>query len=94
MKIEEIKEAIVPILIRHHITRAGIFGSFTEGKETSQSDIDILIELGNKISLMEFVEIKYELEDVLDRKVDLVEYKAIKPRLKEQILAEEIRFYG
>jgi hypothetical protein len=94
MKIEEIKDAVVPILIRHHIKRAGIFGSIAKGDATSESDIDILVELGDQISLLEFVGIKYELEDLLGKKVDLVEYQAVKPRLKNQIMSEEIRIYG
>lgn len=94
MKIEEIKDAIVPILIRHHIKRAGIFGSMARGSANPESDIDILVELGDKISLLEFVGIKYELEDLLGRKVDLVEYQAVKPRMKNQIISEEIRIYG
>jgi predicted nucleotidyltransferase len=94
MNIEEIKETIVPVLIRHQIIRAGIFGSVAKGEATSKSDIDILVELGNEISLLEFVGIKYELEDLLGRKVDLVEYQAVKPRLKNRILSEEIRIYG
>ena len=94
MKIEEIKKKMIPILIRHKITRAGIFGSFATGKAKPKSDIDILVELGNKISLLQFIGIKYELEDLLGRKVDLVEYQAIKSRLKERIMAEEIRIYG
>jgi len=94
MKVEEIKKMIVPILIRHQIKRAGIFGSVAKGKATSKSDIDILVELGSKISLLDFVGIKYELEDLLGRKVDLVEYQAVKPRLKNRIMSEEIRIYG
>ena len=70
------------------------FGSFATGKAKPKSDIDILVELGNKISLLQFIGIKYELEDLLGRKVDLVEYQAIKSRLKERIMAEEIRIYG
>ena len=94
MKIEEIKEKIVPILRKHHIRRAGIFGSMATGKSTKKSDVDILVELGNVISLLEFVGIKYELEDLLGRKVDLVEYQAVKARLKTRIMSEEIRIYG
>ena len=94
MKVEERKKMIVPILIRHQIKRAGIFGSVAKGKATSKSDIDILVELGSKISLLDFVGIKYELEDLLGRKVDLVEYQAVKPRLKNRIMSEEIRIYG
>lgn len=94
MDIEEIKEKIIPILRKHQVKRAGIFGSVTTGKTTKKSDVDILVELGNKISLLEFVGIKYEMEDLLGTKVDLVEYQAIKPRLQNRIMAEEIRIYG
>ena len=93
MKVEEIKDKIEPVLIRHKIKRAGIFGSIVKGAASADSDIDILVELGNKISLLEFVGIKYELEDLLGRKVDLVEYDAIKPRLKDKIMSEEVRIY-
>jgi len=94
MKVEEIKEKIIPVLIKHQIRRAGIFGSVATGNITKKSDVDILVELGNKISLLEFVGIKFELEDLLGRKVDLVEYQAVKPRLKNRIMSEEIRLYG
>jgi predicted nucleotidyltransferase len=45
------------------------------------------------MSLLGFVRIKLELEDVLHTKVDLVEYKNIKTRLKDRILSEEVRIY-
>ena len=94
MKIEEIKEKVTPLLIRHQVRRAGIFGSVAKENDTLKSDIDILVELDNKISLLDFVGMKLELEDLLGRTVDLVEYHAIKPRLREKILEEEIRIYG
>ena len=94
LEIEEIKEKAVPILKKHQVVRAGLFGSAAKGNATDESDIDILVELGQEISLLEFVGIKLELEDLLGRKVDLVEYQAIKPLLREKILAEEIAIYG
>ena len=94
MQIEQIKHDVIPILRRHHITRAGLFGSVVTGNATDDSDIDILVQLGSKMGLLEFVGIKHELEDKLHRKIDLVEYRAIKPRLKDRILAEEVRIYG
>lgn len=45
MNIEEIREVIRPVLIRHHIKRAGIFGSVAKGYAAPDSDIDILVEL-------------------------------------------------
>lgn len=90
----EIQQTILPILQKHHITKAGIFGSFAKAEATEDSDVDILVELGEEISLLDFVGIKLELEDALQRAVDLVEYQSIKPALREQILNEEIRIYG
>ena len=55
------------------------------------SDIDILIRLGGRKSLLDFVGIKLELEELLRRKVDLVEYDVIKSRIREQILREEVK---
>ncbi len=59
-----------------------------------QSDIDILVELTYPMSLLDFVGLKIELEDMLGKSVDLVEYKAIKPIIKDGILQSEIRIYG
>lgn len=94
LTVQDIKTKARPVFARRRITKAGVFGSFAKGKATADSDVDILIELGEKISLLEFVAIKHELEDLLARKVDLVEYQAIKPRLKKRILGEEVRIYG
>ena len=94
MHLQTIKSKILPILHKHHIKRAGIFGSVATGNVTPGSDVDILVELGTPISLLDFVGIKLELEDALEKKVDLVEYEALKVGLKENILNEEIRIYG
>ena len=94
MDINKIKQTILPILKKNSIKRAGIFGSVAKGNDTDLSDIDILVELDKDMSLLDFVKIKLDLEDLLKQKVDLVEYKAIKSRLRERILAEEQRIYG
>lgn len=94
MTIIEIKNIVEPILKKHQVTRAGIFGSYAIDKQTNNSDVDILVKIDKKISLLEFVKIKLEIEDKIGKKVDLVEYSSIKPRLKENILSEEVRLYG
>lgn len=94
MQLEQIKSTITPILLKHQVRRAGIFGSFATNQAGRDSDIDILVELGTEMSLLDFVGIKLELEDQLHRAVDLVEYQAIKPALQQRILAEEVRIYG
>ncbi|MGB9798056.1 MAG: nucleotidyltransferase family protein [bacterium] len=90
MTIEEIKNKIIPILKKYKVKKAGIFGSVARGKTTEKSDIDILVEIEGKMSLLDFAELKLELEEVLGKKVDLGEYSTIKPLIKEQVLKDEI----
>lgn len=51
---------------------------------------DILVEIEKDISLLDFVDLKLEIEEKLGRKVDLVEYSTIKPLLKDVILREQV----
>ncbi len=90
MNIEEIKKKVLPILKKYGVKRAGIFGSVVRGEETEKSDIDILVEIEGRVSLLDFVGLKLELEEALGRNVDLGEYSTIKPIIKEQILSEEV----
>ncbi len=90
MELEQIKRRVVPILKKYKVRKAGIFGSYVKGNKKDFSDIDIVVELGEKVSLLDFVEIKLALEDALNMSVDLVEYKGLKPALKERILTEQV----
>lgn len=90
MNIEEIKKKILPILKKYGVTRAGIFGSVVRGEAREDSDIDILVEIESRMSLLDFAGLKLELEEALGSPVDLGEYSVIKPIIKEQILKEEV----
>jgi uncharacterized protein len=94
MTIEQIKKIVTPILIRHGVTKAALFGSMATQTYTPDSDIDILIELDDTYSLLDFVGIKLDLEDALNKKVDLVEYRAVKPALRKYILESPVPIYG
>ena len=87
--IERVKQSIVPILRHYGASKAALFGSVVRGQMQPDSDIDILVQLDSDISLLEFVGLKLELEEALNKKVDLVEYDTIKPLLRESILKEQ-----
>jgi len=91
MSIQKIKEEIKTILMRHDVKKAAVFGSYARGDQKKKSDIDILIEYknNNDKSLLDFVGLKLELEKKLGKKVDLVEYCAIRPRIKNKVLGEQ-----
>jgi len=90
--LKKIIPRIRKILLANQVQRAGIFGSYATGKQKKSSDVDILIELrNNNLSLLDFIDLKLKIEDRIKKKVDLVEYKAIKPRIKSDILKEEVK---
>lgn len=94
MSKQEIAKKIIPILKKQGVKKAALFGSQARGDFKKNSDVDLLVELPKKASLLDFIGLKLELEEKLSRKVDLVEYEALHPLLKERILAEQISIYG
>jgi uncharacterized protein len=86
-----IKRKALPILKKHAVKKAAVFGSFARGEAKAKSDVDILIEYkGKDKSLFDLVNLKSDLEQSLKRKVDIVTYKSIYWRIREQILAEQV----
>jgi len=88
--VEELKSKIIPILQQHDVIHAAIFGSFARGEEREDSDLDILVEFGKGKSLLDLVGLKLELEEFLGRKIDVVTYNALHPRMREGVLKERI----
>lgn len=89
-RLDVLRRKIRPVVKEYGVRRVGLFGSFARGETKRGSDIDLLVDIGKSISLLDFVGLKLELEDALGRKVDLVEYGALKPRLRESILKEQV----
>jgi hypothetical protein len=90
LTIQEISQKTMPVLRKYGILSASVVGSVARGQQTSKSDIDILIDVIEPISLLTFARIKLELEEILHTKVDLVERSAIKPRIRKYLLEDEI----
>lgn len=93
MDIQTIINQSIPILKRFGVKKAALFGSVVRGEATDASDIDMLVQTPKHISLFGFIDIKLALEDTLGKSVDLVDYDAIKPRLKPYILHDERVFF-
>ena len=75
---------------KYSIKEIGIFGSFARGEQEETSDVDILVDFYELPDLFKFCEIERVLEEIIGVKVDLIEKKSIKPRIKERILSEAI----
>lgn len=91
MNIQDIQSQILPFLLKYGVTKADLFGSRVRGDATDESDVDLLVELPHESSLFDYIGLKQELEDTLKCSVDLVEYDAVKPRLKPYIFRDTRR---
>jgi predicted nucleotidyltransferase len=75
---------------QHGARNVRVFGSAARGDAGPASDIDLLVEMEPGRSLLDFVRLWQELEDLLGVRVDLVSEGGISPYLREEILSEAI----
>jgi len=72
---------------RFGVVRIGLFGSLARGEERAGSDVDILVEF-EEPTFDAYVELKFYLEELFGREVDLVIESDVKPALREKIMGE------
>jgi len=89
MELEGLKNKVIPILQHNDVKKAAVFGSFVRGEQKEDSDIDILVEFKGEKSLLDLAGLKIELEEALQRKVDVLTYNSLHPLLKDKILQEQ-----
>lgn len=70
------------------ITNIRVFGSVADGTDTEHSDIDFLVDAEKNVSLFTIGILYSDLEDILNRKIDLVVSDEIPHYFKERILKE------
>lgn len=81
-------------LKRNYTVRSiGLFGSMVRNEAGNESDIDILVDFAEP-TFDHYMDLKFYLERLFDREVDLVIADSVKPRLKESIDKEVIYAKG
>ncbi len=76
---------------RFGVAKIGIFGSFVRGEARPDSDVDVLVTFQKDgETFNNYMDCKFYLEDLFERKVDLIMKGAIKKRLKPYILGEVV----
>lgn len=78
------------------VSKAWIFGSFARGEVLSNHDIDLMVEYSDKASgtLLDYADIRYRLENMLNQRIDLVEVGFVQPFASESIDRDKILIYG
>ena len=77
------------------VLKAWLFGSFSRGEETPDSDVDILVvyDRTQRIGLLKIAGMMVDLEQKLKRPVDLVEEKGLLPFAKKSVNHDKILIY-
>ena len=84
--------AIIQILKQHKeelfkkypLKSIALFGSYSRGEETKESDVDVMVELSIP-DTRAFINLSHELETIVNRKVDLVLKNGVKERYMSSI---------
>jgi len=75
---------------KYKVKNIGIFGSYVRGEHRAKSDLDVLVEYDNPVSLLQIVALENHLTALLGVKVDLVPRRNIRKELKASILKEMV----
>ncbi|MDT0678417.1 nucleotidyltransferase family protein [Autumnicola musiva] len=84
----KINQIIIDCLKAYDPREIGVFGSYTRGEMNNDSDIDILYSLDKKISLFDIVQIKLDLEEKLNRKIDFISKKGLKEWITPYVMKD------
>lgn len=88
VEVECILKEHKPYLIeKFFVKRIGLFGSYVRNEQSEDSDIDILVEFSKPVGF-EFFDLKDYLESLFKKPVDLVTVNALKPMIRDEIMAE------
>ena len=95
------KEKIIEIMREFlkkdgRVSKAWIFGSLARGDDKPYSDVDLMVAYSDKASgtLLDYADIKFYLENLIHKKVDLVEVGFVKPFAAKNIEKDKILIYG
>ncbi len=91
--IEELRNRIAPIAQQHGVQSVSLFGSYSKGTATDDSDIDLKIEKGKLRSLFQICGFRLSVEDALERPVDLVTSESSDQDFLDMIEKDEVLLY-
>ena len=91
--IDDLRQIIGPIAKAYGVESVSLFGSYSKGNATSDSDIDLKIEKGQLRSLFQLSGFRLELEDALNLAVDLITSESNDSDFLYKIAKDEVLLY-
>ncbi len=84
------REEVRDIVRAHHATNPRVFGSSARGEDSTESDLDLLVDPTPETTLLDIGAIRHELIGLLGVPVDVVTPNALPARFREAVIAEAI----
>lgn len=93
---EQTRKEITALCRKNSVRELSLFGSRARGDNRIDSDYDFLVEFlpGARIGLQEFSNVRFELEALLGKGVDLVPKTGLKKRIRNRVLSEARNVYA
>lgn len=91
--IDELRRIITPIAQEHGVESVSLFGSYSRGTASADSDVDLKIEKGRLRSLFQLGGFRLAVEDALKLPVDLITSEASDPVFLDSIGRDEVLLY-
>jgi uncharacterized protein len=76
---------------RYPIREMAVFGSYARGEQTEDSDVDVLVDAGRGMTLLDLAGLQIELQDALGLKVDVAMKDGLRPRVALSVLNDVVR---
>ena len=84
------REEILRICVKHGASNVRVFGSFARGEAGPDSDVDLLVDVGSEHTPWFPGGLIVDLEDLLGRKVDIVEPEGLHWYIRDRVLKESV----
>lgn len=88
------KEKIAEICQNNDVEFCALFGSYSRGEASEESDIDLLIRFAKPKSLLGHISLTHQFEDILGKEVDLITEKELSSHIKENVMKDLKIIYG
>ena len=91
--VNQIRDIVAPIAMRHGVKSVTLFGSYAEDRAGADSDVDLKIEKGRLKSLYDLSRFRLAVEDALQLPVDLVTTQSTDLAFLREIEKGEVLLY-
>jgi hypothetical protein len=81
------------LLKKNNVKSISLFGSYARGQQTSESDIDFLVEFKGS-SYRNYINLVYSLENIFNKEITVVTLKGLSPYVKPYVLKEAEKIEG